>query len=72
MGNVGWFFASFVISLCQVTKLLAEILMKKRLKLNGKICRKLENFSKVQGIETNFGQNSCPIMQKFTLKKKFE
>ena len=28
----------------------------------GEICRKLQNFSQVWGIKTNFGQNRCPIM----------
>ena len=29
---------------------------------NGEICRKLQNFSKIWGIKTNFGKNRCPIM----------
>ena len=35
--------------------------------LNGEICRKLENFSKMWGIKTNFEQNRCSIMWKFIL-----
>ena len=34
--------------------------------LNGEICRKLQNFSKIWNIKTNFGKNSCPIMWKLS------
>ena len=39
-------------------------------RLNGEICRKLQNFSNIYGIETNFGQNKCPKMWKFTLPER--
>ena len=38
--------------------------------LNGENCRKLQNFSKNWGIETNFGQNGYPIMWKSTLSER--
>ena len=31
------------------------------------ICKNLQIFSKIWGIKTNFGQNRCPNMWKFTL-----
>ena len=33
------------------------------------ICRKLQNFSKILGFKTNFGENKCPIMSKFRLSE---
>ena len=38
--------------------------------LNGEICRKLQNFSKIWSIKTNFRQNRCPIMWKFMLSER--
>ena len=37
--------------------------------LNGEICQTLQNFSKIWGIKTNFGQTRCPIMWKFILSE---
>ena len=71
------FFHTLILSFCQSTKLLAEIvifsysrweetkiLMKSYnfQKLNVEIYRKLQNFLKFCDIESIFGQNMCPTM----------
>ena len=51
---------------------LAKFLMKspkfEKLTLTAEI---FKNFSKIWSIKTNFGQNRCPIMWKFTLSERY-